>query len=138
MKKFKHLFAQLVKFGIVGVLATLIEWGIFYILTNIIHIHYGVSTAIAFLISTVFNYYLSVKYVFDVDKEKSKKRNFIIFVIFSIIGLGLNELILYICIEKIHLYNMIGKIIATGIVMIFNFITRKIFLEKNNKGEKNG
>lgn len=127
----KKLFIQLVKFGIVGVLATLLEWGIFYILTNIIHIHYGISTAIAFLISTVFNYYLSVKYVFDVDQEKSKKRNFIIFVIFSIIGLGLNELILFICIEKINLYNMIGKIIATGIVMIFNFITRKLFLENH-------
>ena len=127
----KKLFIQLVKFGIVGVLATLLEWVIFYILTNIIHIHYGISTAIAFLISTIFNYYLSVKYVFDVDKEKSKKRNFIIFVIFSIIGLGLNELILFICIEKINLYNMIGKIIATGIVMIFNFITRKLFLENH-------
>ena len=127
----KKLFIQLVKFGIVGVLATLLEWGIFYILTNIIHIHYGISTAIAFLISTVFNYYLSVKYVFDVDQEKSKKRNFIIFVIFSIIGLGLNELILFICIEKINLYNMIGKIIATGIVMIFNFMTRKLFLENH-------
>lgn len=131
MKNWKHLFAQLVKFGIVGVLATLIDWVIFYLLTNIINIHYGIATAISFLISTVFNYYLSVKYVFDVDSSTSKKRNFIIFLIFSIIGLGLNELILWICIEKIRLYNMIGKIIATGLVMIFNFITRKIFLEKS-------
>ena len=130
MEKYKKLITQLFKFGIVGVLATLLEWILFYVLTNIIHIHYGISTAIAFLISTIFNYYLSVKYVFDVDKEKSKKRNFIIFVIFSIIGLGLNELILWISIEKLHIYNMIGKIIATGIVMIFNFITRKLFLEK--------
>ncbi len=133
MKNWKHLFAQLVKFGIVGVLATLIDWVIFYLLTNIINIHYGIATAISFLISTVFNYYLSVKYVFDVDSSTSKKRNFVIFLIFSIIGLGLNELILWICIEKIRLYNMIGKIIATGLVMIFNFITRKIFLEKSMK-----
>ena len=130
MKDIKHLFAQLVKFGIVGVFATILEWGIFFVFTNVLNIHYVISTAISFLISTVFNYYLSVKYVFDVDNEKSKKRNFVVFVIFSIIGLGLNELILWICIEKTHVYNMIGKIIATGIVMIFNFITRKLFLEK--------
>ena len=130
MKKLKNLLFQLIKFGIVGVLATILDWGIFYLLTNIINIHYGIATAISFLISTVFNYYLSVKYVFDVDSSTSKKRNFIIFLIFSIIGLGLNELILWICIEKIHLYNMIGKIVATGLVMIFNFITRKLFLEK--------
>lgn len=133
MKKIKHLFAQLIKFGIVGVFATLLEWGIFYVLTNVIHIHYGISTAIGFLISTVFNYYLSVKFVFDVDKEKKSKRNFIYFVVFSLIGLGLNELILWLCIEKFELYNMIGKIIATGIVMVFNFVTRKSFLENHEK-----
>ena len=128
MEKYKKLFSQLIKFGIVGVLATILEWVIFYILTNILNIHYGISTAIAFLISTIFNYWLSVKYVFDVNTEK-KKSNFIFFVVFSIIGLGLNELILWIAIEKLSLYNMIGKIIATGVVMIFNFITRKLFLE---------
>ncbi|MBR3660500.1 MAG: GtrA family protein [Bacilli bacterium] len=128
MEKYKKLFSQLIKFGIVGVLATILEWGIFYVLTNILNIHYILSTAIAFLTSTIFNYLLSVKYVFDVNKEKSKS-NFIFFVVFSIIGLGLNELILWISIEKLNLYNMIGKIIATGIVMIFNFITRKLFLE---------
>ena len=131
MTKYKKILLQFSRFGIVGFLSTLLEWVIFYILTNIIHIHYGISTAISFLISTVFNYYLSVKYVFDVNQEKSKKRNFIIFVIFSIMGLGLNELILFICIEKINLYNMIGKVISTGIVMIFNFITRKLFLENH-------
>ena len=65
-EKMKHLFAQLVKFGIVGVLATLLEWAIFYVLTNIVGIHYGISTAIGFGISTVFNYWASVKFVFDV------------------------------------------------------------------------
>ena len=125
----RHLFEQLVKFGIVGVLATILEWIIFYICTNIIGIHYAISTAIGFSISTVFNYWASVKFVFDVNKEKDPKTNFILFIVFSIIGLGLNELILWICIEKFALYNMIGKIIATAIVMVFNFITRKIFLE---------
>ena len=57
--------------------------------------------------------------------------DFILFlsVVLSIVGLGLNELILWICIEKFAIYNMIGKVIATGIVMVFNFITRKLFLE---------
>lgn len=128
-EKLKHLFTQLVKFGIVGVLATLLEWAIFYVCTNIIGIHYGISTAIGFSISTIFNYWASVKFVFDVNEEKDSRVNFIIFIVFSIIGLGLNELILWICIEKFALYNMIGKVIATGVVMVFNFITRKLFLE---------
>ena len=127
--KIKKLLEQLVKFGIVGVIATLLEWIIFYICTNQLKIHYSISTVIGFSISTIFNYWASVKWIFDVNKEKSEKLNFILFVVLSIVGLGLNELILWICIEKFAIYNMIGKVIATGIVMVFNFITRKLFLE---------
>lgn len=127
--KIKKLLEQLVKFGIVGVIATLLEWIIFYICTNQLKIHYSISTIIGFSISTIFNYWASVKWVFDVNKGKSEKLNFILFVVLSIVGLGLNELILWICIEKFAIYNMIGKVIATGIVMVFNFITRKLFLE---------
>ena len=127
--KIKKLLEQLVKFGIVGVIATLLEWIIFYICTNQLKIHYSISTIIGFSISTIFNYWASVKWVFDVNKEKSEKLNFILFVVLSIVGLGLNELILWICIEKFAIYNMIGKVIATGIVMVFNFITSKLFLE---------
>lgn len=125
----KKLFEQIMKFGVVGVIATLIDWGIFAICTRVFHIHYAISNIIGFSISVVFNYWASVKWVFDVNKEKDSKRNFIIFIIFSVIGLGLNELILFICIDKIHIMDLISKVIATAIVMVFNFVTRKKFLE---------
>ena len=65
----------------------------------------------------------------DVNKEKNSRKNFIIFIVFSIIGLGLTELIMWFGTDVIKINYLIVKIIATGIVMIFNFITRKIFLE---------
>ena len=125
----KKLFEQIMKFGVVGVIATLIDWGIFAICTRVFHIHYAISNIIGFSISVIFNYWASVKWVFDVNKEKDSKRNFVLFIIFSVIGLGLNELILFICIDKIHIMDLISKVIATAIVMVFNFITRKKFLE---------
>jgi putative flippase GtrA len=51
------------------------------------------------------------------------------FLIFSIIGLLLTELLLWIGIDKLNMNAMIVKIVATAIVMVFNFITRKLFLE---------
>lgn len=125
----EKLFEQIMKFGVVGVIATLIDWGIFAICTRVFHIHYAISNVIGFSISVIFNYWASVKWVFDVDKEKDSKRNFVLFIIFSVIGLGLNELILFICIDKIHIMDLISKVIATAIVMVFNFVTRKKFLE---------
>lgn len=125
----KKLFEQIMKFGVVGVIATLIDWGIFAVCTRVFHIHYAISNIIGFSISVIFNYWASVKWVFDVNKEKDSKRNFVLFIIFSVIGLGLNELILFICIDKIHIMDLISKVIATAIVMVFNFVTRKKFLE---------
>lgn len=126
----KKLIKQLFRFGIVGGIAFLIDYGCLYAFTEWLGIYYLVSSLLSFTISTVFNYIASVKWVFDVNKAHSGKRNFVIFIVFSVIGLGINELIMWLGVEKLGLYYMLVKIGATAIVMVFNFITRKLFLEK--------
>ncbi len=86
---------------------------------------------IAFSISVIYNFYASVKWVFDVDNEKNKKVIFVEFIVLAIVGLVISELLLYLFIDKLNIHKMISKILATVIVMIFNFVTRKIMLEKN-------
>ena len=68
-------------------------------------------------------------FVFDVNKNKSKRRNFVLFIIFSVIGLILNDIIVWFVSDKLSIYYLVSKVIATVIVMVFNFITRKKFLE---------
>ena len=125
----KKLINQIIKFGIVGVIATIIDFVVLYFLTEFIHIHYLVSSIISFTVSVIFNYILSIKWVFDV-KHKQTKNDFILFVVLSVIGLGINSLIMYLFVEKLHIHYMFTKILATGIVMVYNFVTRKIFIEK--------
>ena len=120
---------QIFKFIIVGGIATVIDLSVYYVLYNFLKINPLVSNVLAFAISVTYNYIASVKWVFDVNRDKSKKQMFLEFMLFSIIGLLLTELIIYLGIDKIKLNAMITKIIATAIVMVFNFITRKIFLE---------
>ena len=57
-------------------------------------------------------------------------KEFIVFVVLSLMGMLLNSLVLFICIDLIFMHNIIAKIIATAIVMVYNFVSRKIFLEK--------
>lgn len=125
-----HLVMQIIKFGFVGGIAFLIDYSILIICKELFHFSVLLSAAIAFTISVIFNYLASVKWVFEVDQEKSKKQNFILFIVFSIIGLILTELIMYIGTDIIDISYLIVKILATAIVMVFNFITRKLFLEK--------
>ena len=129
-EKTKKLLLQIFKFGIVGGIAFIIDYSIMVICKEILGFSVLLSAFFGFTISVIYNYIASVKWVFDVNKEKSKTKNFIIFVIFSVIGLILTELIMWFGTDVIKISYLIVKIIATIIVMIFNFVTRKIFLEK--------
>ena len=125
----KKLINQILKFGVVGGIAFIIDYSVLFICTEFFGIYYLISSLISFSVSTVFNYIASIKWVFDVNQKKSHKINFILFIVFSVIGLGLNQLIMWFGVDTLHIYYMLVKIGATAIVMVFNFITRKMFLE---------
>ena len=127
--KTEKLLVQIFNFGIVGVIATIIDFTFLYLLRDMCNFPLVISNTLSFIISLMYNYWASMTFVFHVNKNKSQKRNFILFVIFSVIGLILNDIIIIIVTEKFGIYYLISKIIATIIVMIFNFITRKKFLE---------
>ena len=129
--KNNKLLMQIIKFVIVGGIATIIDFVVLIILKEIFGMKPVFANIISFTVSVIYNYIASIKWVFDVDKDQNKKKQFIIFVVLSIIGLGINTIIIWLCDDVLGIYYLIGKILATGIVMVFNFITRKIFLEKN-------
>jgi len=131
INKLKDLFEQIMKFGIVGIIAFIIDYGLMILLTELIGLNYLTSSAISFCISVCFNYLMSILWVFHVDKESGHQgRNFIIFISLSAIGLGLNQILMWLGTNILGLFYMFTKIGATAIVMVYNFVTRKIFLEK--------
>ena len=126
--KNNKLLTQIFKFLIVGGMAFVIDYSLLYILTDIINIHYFISSIISFTISFIFNYIASIKWVFKAKKQTP--RELFIFLTLSLIGLGINQLIMYAGVDIFKVYYMITKIVATAVVMVFNFITRKIFIEE--------
>lgn len=126
----KKLFEQIIKFGIVGGLAFLIDYGIMVLCKEIFKFDVLVAAGFGFTVSVIFNYIASVKWVFNVNENNSKSKQFITFIIFSIIGLIITEIIMYIGTDIMKISYLIVKVGATLIVMVFNFITRKLFLEK--------
>lgn len=123
----KKLISQIIKFGFVGGTAFFIDTGVLLLLSKL-GINYLIANVISFTISVIYNYILSMKFVFDV-KDSNITKNFIQFIILSIIGLCVNEIIMKLCVDVVTLNLLFSKIIATGIVMIYNFITRKLLLE---------
>lgn len=127
----KKLIAQFMKFGIVGVIAFLIDYGLMVALTEFFGVPYLISNTISFTVSVVFNYVASMRYVFERRDDMSRRREFVIFVVLSIIGLILNDLFMWLFVSVWFIDYRIAKIIVTVLVAIWNFVTRKIFLEKH-------
>ncbi len=126
----KKLIEQMIKFGFVGFLCFFIDWGIMVFLTEVFGINPLISSTISFTVSVSVNYILSVTFVFETDKNANKGSQFVIFVLLSIVGLGVNELCMWLGTDLLGIHYMITKVGATAVVMVYNFITRKIFIEK--------
>ena len=126
------MILQIIKFGIVGVVATFVDVGVLVVLKELLHIDVLVSSAISFCVSVAVNYILSMTFVFK-SKNQNKLREIVIFVLLSVGGLCLNQLILWIGVTFTPVYYLIIKLFALVIVPVYNFITRKIFLESKEK-----
>lgn len=125
----KKLFAQFMKFGVVGVIAFVIDYGVMIALTELFGVPYLISTTVSFIVSVIFNYVASMRYVFKRKDDMSRRREFIIFVVLSVIGLGLNDLLMWIMVDHLFIDYRISKIVVTVIVAVWNFVSRKVFLE---------
>ena len=123
-----NVILQLVKFAIVGVIAAVTDVGVLVILKELFGFDVLLASAISFSVSVTVNYLLSMHFVFK-SKKQSKVKEFVVFVCLSVGGLMLNQLILWIGINYTAIHYLIIKILAMVIVPVYNFITRKVFLE---------
>ncbi len=126
----KKLMEQIMRFGVVGVIAFVIDYTVLLVLTEVAGIHYLLSSAVAFLVSVIFNYILSVTFVFETDKSRSKGAQFSLFAVMSAGGLGINQLMMWLVSDVMFIPYQLSKFLATAVVMVYNFVTRKLFLER--------
>lgn len=137
------LLIQIIKFTAVGGISFFVDFAVYAVMCNLLGIHYQIAGICGFVVSVVVNYILSMRYVFASKEDISKRKEFLIFVLLSLVGAFINAGILYLCVDMIYAFstslqtlinnkwmNILAKIIATFVVMVYNFISRKIFLEK--------
>lgn len=121
------MLKQIIKFCLTGGLCTVIDFGVLFVLTEQIGLSYAISNIISVSLSTIVNYILSKIIVFNFSNTL---RNFVVFIILSIVGLIINEGLIILCVNVFTIDYKVGKIIATGVVMCFNYLTRKYMLKE--------
>jgi putative flippase GtrA len=119
---------QLFRYTFVGGFAFIVDFGTLFILTEYFHIYYLISAGIAFIFGLILNYYLSVRWVFSHRVFENRLIEFLLFSLIGLIGLGFNELFLWILTDILVIYYLLSKIITVFIVYLWNFFARKLTL----------
>lgn len=120
---------QFLKFAAVGLASLAVEYAFLVYLLQSLNMNYLMATTISFIISIVFNYILSMKYVFVHKEDMSRRREFVIFSVLSAIGLGLNDLYMFIGVGLLNVGTMSMKLISTFFVTWYNYFSRRKFLD---------
>lgn len=94
--RMSKLLEQFLKFGVVGVVATLLDYGILMVLSQLCSIDPALAGGISFSVSLVFNYLASIRFVFARKEDLSRKAEFAIFVVLSLVGLSINQLVMWV------------------------------------------
>lgn len=123
-----NLYIQLFRYTFVGGLAFAVDFCLLYVLTEYAHLHYLESATISFLVGLFVNYLVSKVWVFSESKFKKKGIEFLLFALVGLIGLGLNNLFLWLITTYLSMYYMFSKLIASVIVYLWNFLARKYLI----------
>ncbi len=131
--KANNTLVQLFRYVWVGGFAFVIDYGSLYILKEYIGINYLLSAAVAFIFGLAVNYLLSTFWVFPDSRLNNKMAEFAVFASIGLVGLLLNEIIMFLCCEVLNIHYLISKLCSTGIVFFWNFFARKIILFTKTK-----
>lgn len=156
-EKHKDFIMEVIHFGMVGVINTLMGWGIMAVLYNAAHINYWLSSGISYFIGSVFSYHANSKVTFKVEnKDKGLPWRFAINIIicyliaFSLakplverilslqaVAAVVERIAYALAVENIVIVDNVAMIFGMGFFIILNFFGQKLFVfRKTGKGEK--
>jgi len=112
---------KFIKFGIVGFTGVIFDFGVTILLKEVLRINPYLANSIGFICAASNNWLLNRIWTFK-DKNPQILKQYIVFMVVSIIGLGLNNFIVWFFTEKVLINFYFSKLVAVGVVMFWNFL----------------
>jgi len=119
------------RYFLVGGVAAAVDIGIFTVFARLLGFPWFPVAVIGFVLATVVNYVLSVRHVFDSGVRFAPRVEIAFSFLVSVVGLGINQAVLWYFIEMAHVDLIIAKLTATGSVFFWNYYGRKHFIFKS-------
>lgn len=121
--------SQLIKFALVGITGMGLDFGTTWVLKERVKINKFLANAAGFSIAVVNNFLLNKYWTFD-NQNPIVTEQFVKFLVISIVGLGINSLLLFILLKKIKGNFYLVKLAVIGLVFFWNFSANYLFTFK--------
>ncbi|MGZ3457322.1 MAG: GtrA family protein [Archangium sp.] len=124
----RGLLAQFVRYLFVGGTAFIVDFTTLAVLKESGALGVLGAAALAFLVGTQVNYFLSTRWVFTSRRVKNRRLEFALFAAVGLAGLCLNELILWMLNHRLGVHYLLAKLASAGLVLGWNFSVRRLTL----------
>jgi putative flippase GtrA len=120
------LIYKMIRFGLVGLLGMGIDFSVTWFCKETLRINKYVANSLGFTTAAICNFFLNMFWTFNASST-NEEVYFIKFIIISLVGLGLNNLFIYLFNSRLSLNFYLSKLIAVGLVFIWNFAANNYF-----------
>ncbi len=125
----KTTFYKFFKFGLVGVSGTAVDFGVTSILKELLGVNKFLANSIGFLVAATTNFFLNRRWTFK-STEAEVWQQYIKFLSVSLVGMLISNAIIYLCESCWGINFYVSKVIATLVVLFWNFVGNLFFTFK--------
>ena len=120
------MFLQFIKFCVVGGTGVVVDFGITFLFKEKLKLNKYIANSLGFMAAASTNYLLNRWWTFR-SHDPEEAQQYVQFVGISAIGLILNNIIIYLLNDKARLNFYLSKLIAIGLVTLWNFFMNYYF-----------
>ncbi len=123
-------YTVFVKYALVGFTGTAVDVGSLYVFVDFLHINLLAGTALSFILAVINNFVLNKYWTFQ-NRSSNIRKQFIKFLIVSLIGLFLTELCMVFFVYGLHIWYLASKLLTSGLVLMWNFLANRYWTFKD-------
>ena len=138
MKRLKALFQkyrEIILYLVFGGLTTLVNFVVYFLCTSGLSLSWSVSNVAAWVLAVLFAYVTNRIWVFQ-SKTKGASallREFLSFVLCRLLSLGFDMAIMFLCVDVLHINDLIAKVFTQVVVIVLNYVFSKWIIFRGPK-----
>ena len=120
------IFWKIIKFGVAGAMGMLIDFGTTWLCREKLRWNKYIANSTGFTIAAINNYMINRLWTFQ-STNPNWQSELVKFLLFSLVGLALNNLFVFLLHSRFKMNFYLGKLVATLLVFAWNFTSNYFF-----------